>query len=540
MTSLPPASASDALWSRRFWWLLAGVFVFRTLFLLFFTASADLAGDEAYYWDWGRRPDWGYFSKPPMIGWLMGFVGWLTHDAEWGVRGAALLMGTGTLACLFLLARRLYDARTAFLATGLILLTPGNAGLNLFLTIDAPLLLMWSLGLLLFWKAAEKPASWSLWLSFGLVLGLGALSKQMMLVQPLLIIIFAALSRADRTLLKNPRFWIATLIGIAFLTPVLWWNQQHQWITLEHTKHHFDSESLSFGKWLGRTFEFPGVQALVYTPVTFAALVTVLWLGLRHWRQMLRRERFLLIFSALPFVVFMLLALRQHMNANWPAVYYVPAFILAAAWWNGHLPFPAAAAWRKWSLRTAIAITVAAHLLIVGVIGPRPEFWESCISVIDTRVNSKLAARLQKSVAKLGDIKGWNEAGRQGGEFLAKVPRPSHTFVLTIGYRYDAAQMAFNIPSHPRVYRWEPSGKVMSQYEVWPGPEERLGDDALIFAPGNDATRPLADVIAHHFEKVEPLGKVRVPLGKDHQRIFDVYLGRNLRSWDAVGTLPSP
>jgi 4-amino-4-deoxy-L-arabinose transferase-like glycosyltransferase len=32
-----------------------------------------------------------------------------------------------------------------------------NAGLNLLLTIDAPLLLCWTLGLLLFWFAAQRP-----------------------------------------------------------------------------------------------------------------------------------------------------------------------------------------------------------------------------------------------------------------------------------------------------------------------------------------------------------------------------------------------
>ena len=62
-----------------------------------------------------------------------------------------------------------------------------------------------------------------------------------------------------------------------------------------------------------------------------------------------------------------------------------------------------------------------------------------------------------------------------------------------------------------------------------------LMSDAIIFALGTEASRPLADIIARHFEKVEPLGKIQVHLGKDHQRIFDVYLGRNLRTWNAVG-----
>jgi hypothetical protein len=514
---------------------MAAVFVFRAFFIFFFTANADLLGDEAYYWDWGRRLDWGYFSKPPMIGWLMGLISAVSPNDEVGIRFAALILGTGTTLWLFLLARRIYDARTAFLAVGLILLTPGNAALNLFLTIDALLLFTWSLGLLLFWLAAEKPGCWMRWLALGLTIGIGTLSKQMMLVLPLLLIVFAVTSAPDRHLLKNPRLWLSLLLGLAFLTPVLWWNQQHQWITLEHTKHHFDAESaLSLGKRAGRFLEFPAVQALVYSPVTFAALITVLFLSVRRLRQLRRQERLLLLCSTPPLFVFILLSLRQHINPNWPAVYYLPLFILVAAWWQGHLPFTAHSRWRSWSVRAGLGISAAAYVVIAAIVGPNPAFWESAITTVE-KMSPKAGQRLEKTVSKLGDIKGWSSAGPQAGAYLAQVPRPEDTFVLTVGYRYDAAQLAFHMPQRPRVYRWEASGNVMSQYEVWPGPEERLGDDALIFALGNEEARPLAGVVAKHFERVEALGKVRVKLARDHQRIFDVYLGHNLRTWQAIG-----
>jgi hypothetical protein len=105
--------------------------------------------------------------------------------------------GTMTLAVLFLLMRRLYDARTGFIAAVLVLLTPANTGLNLFLTIDAPLLLCWSLALLVFWLAVEKPQCWTRWLALAVVIGLGTLSKQMMLVFPVLMLAFAFVSKED-------------------------------------------------------------------------------------------------------------------------------------------------------------------------------------------------------------------------------------------------------------------------------------------------------------------------------------------------------
>jgi 4-amino-4-deoxy-L-arabinose transferase-like glycosyltransferase len=190
---------------------------------------------------------------------------WQRIESEWHrtQSSLALLLGTGTLVLIFALARQLYSAKAAFMAVVLVLLTPASAGLNLFLTIDTPLLLTWSAALALFWAAVEKPHCWVRWLLLTLVIGLGTLSKQMMLVFPLLMVVFAFVSKADRVLLKNPRFWLSMIVGAAFLLPVLWWNEQHAWITLEHTKHHFDTKSVGFGKWLTRTLEWPGVQALV-------------------------------------------------------------------------------------------------------------------------------------------------------------------------------------------------------------------------------------------------------------------------------------
>ena len=506
MISLDDSSAN---WNRRFWALLAGVFIFRVLFTLFFCAHADLAGDEAYYWDWGRQPDWGYYSKPPMIGWLMGIVGWMTGACDIGIRLCALTLGTLTMAVVFLLMRRLYDARTGFIAALVVLLTPANTGLNLFLTIDAPLLLCWSLALLLFWLAVEKPACWTRWLALAVVIGIGTLSKQMMLVFPVLMVAFAIVSKDDRTLLRNPRMWTAIVIGAAFLTPVIWWQQQHHWITLEHTAHHFNTEELGLGKWLTRTLEWPGIQALVYSPVTLVAMVLVLWFGMTRWKTMGRRERYLLLCSAPALIVFTLLALRQRINPNWPAVFWLPALLLVAAWFSGHLPLAGMQAWRMWSLRVAGLVVVLAHVIIPVV------FLTSL-----------------KGHKKLAELRGWRETGEQAGKFLDKVPRPDHTFVMALGHRYNAAQMAFNMPQNPRVYRWEPSGHPMSQYEIWPGLETRLGDDGLIFSSG-----VVTPKVAECFESIEKLGLVEVPLG-DKTRVFQVSLGRNLKSWTPVPAPP--
>jgi len=57
-------------------------------------AVTDLVFDEAQYWSWSRELDLGYFSKPPLLAWL--------------IRGTSELCGQGE-ACLRLRDRKLWN-----------------------------------------------------------------------------------------------------------------------------------------------------------------------------------------------------------------------------------------------------------------------------------------------------------------------------------------------------------------------------------------------------------------------------------------------
>ena len=61
--SSPQLQASQ--FDRRVLILLMIVLILRMLYVAI--VPLDLAPDEAYYWDWSRQLDWGYYSKPPMV-----------------------------------------------------------------------------------------------------------------------------------------------------------------------------------------------------------------------------------------------------------------------------------------------------------------------------------------------------------------------------------------------------------------------------------------------------------------------------------------
>jgi 4-amino-4-deoxy-L-arabinose transferase-like glycosyltransferase len=54
--------------------VIVGIFVLITLVRLAGLAtssSVDLFTDEAQYWSWSRELSRGYFSKPPLIAWII-------------------------------------------------------------------------------------------------------------------------------------------------------------------------------------------------------------------------------------------------------------------------------------------------------------------------------------------------------------------------------------------------------------------------------------------------------------------------------------
>jgi 4-amino-4-deoxy-L-arabinose transferase-like glycosyltransferase len=134
----------DCAWSHRrsVAMLFGGILIVRLLVIFF--CPTDLAGDEAYYWEWGQHPAWGYYSKPPGIAWIMGLARWLGSDSVIAIRLTATAFSMGTGLAIYLLACHLFNRQTGLLAAALFFVTPAAAGIGFLLTIDSPLMFFWS------------------------------------------------------------------------------------------------------------------------------------------------------------------------------------------------------------------------------------------------------------------------------------------------------------------------------------------------------------------------------------------------------------
>ncbi|KAF0095660.1 MAG: hypothetical protein E1N59_436 [Puniceicoccaceae bacterium 5H] len=498
--------------TKWFWRGLLVLTLLRVLYVL--CVPLELVGDEAYYWDWGRHLAWGYFSKPPLIGWMMGFAGWIGGNTAIGLRLVAVALGSLTLVFSFLLGRQLFGPRVAFWSAAALALIPGNVALNLLLTIDAPLLCCWAGALWAAWAWQQKGARfdgyWWAWVAF---LAVGALAKQMMLVFPFIFVIYLALSPPTRGTLKRPALWVGIAAQYIALLPPLYWNWQNDWITFTHTAHHFETDAVvTWGKRLGWFGEFLGSQVGLLSPVLAVLLVIVLVRVLKNWREARLEQRYLWCFSAPALFVFVLMSLRQGINPNWPAAFYPAGLILIVGVWmqpRAADNAPAPRGWLKGGLWTAGAFS------LLVVVAP----W-----II--QITMSQGVRTDPFVR----LRGWEAYAAAVDQVRDDLPAPDRTFFYLVGHRYHASELAFYLPEQPEVFHWATPGHIDSQYQLWPGPgAQRAGWDALIILAEPRGENPqVPEALAAHFEEVLPLEphRIEIPVGPVRTRDYVIFLGR--------------
>ena len=454
-------SASKSFWERLIGeadhrcmlkWLIA-ITLLRVIYLMIFPLS--LVGDEAYYWEWGRRPDLGYYSKPPWIGWQMGIVHWFGGNSAFWIRLPATLFGSGLLAATYFLGQSMYGNQVGLFAMLLLALTPASTVAALISTIDPPLLFFWSMAMLAFWKVFYQKGGpgWAIVLI--LCLGLGSLAKQMMLIFPLLGLIVLIVDLEKWPYLRNWKLWTGWIVTLLFLIPPVMWNVQNDWITVEHTGHHFQSGGVSALKQVGRFFEFIIAETFILSPVLYFAGLFLLWKSAKHLNES-PQTRFLWIFSAPAILIFFILAMRQRVNPNWPAVFYLPMLLLFVA----------------------DVLELSKSKLLQSA------FW--CGGVLTSLTYSLVFITSwlglegsSKDVFKR--LRGYPIYAEKVHAVLQTLPEPENIDIIVVGHRYHLCQLAFHAPGHPIVHRWpNPEKYVRDQYDIWSGITDHPNRPALL------------------------------------------------------------
>lgn len=457
-------------------------------------AQPELFFDEAQYWDWSTAPAWGYYSKPPMLAWLIALSTALLGDGEYAVRAPSLVLYPLGAILLYFTTRRLLgwqpgvQAASAPFWVALAYATLPVVALGSWLiTTDAALLFFWCAALWALVRAIDLNR-WRDWLLLGTLVGLGLLSKYTMAAFGVAALGWLLSEAQQRRHLTTAKPIVAIAIAFILFTPNLLWNAQHQFASFQHTAEisQLDRGLLHPGKLL----EFFGAQFAVFGPLLFAVLIGLV---LRPTRWLDNPAlRFLAWFVFLPLAGFMGLALLSRAFANWAAFAYV-----------------------------------AATPLVV-------------ITLLQSNRRRLLILALGLNLALGAVIYHYHDLARWAGVELTRKTDPYHRIT---GWRNFGAAVAAQLAAHPEArllcterdvitellyyarprsrpaYFWNLSGQVRSHYALMNDLGGAPNGQFLLVGGPSDLS-----LLRQHFRRVTPLPEIIIPVYQDLTRHYTVFL----------------
>lgn len=328
--------------------LVVGIAVAYRLALLPF-AQAQVFVDEAQYWLWGQELALGYYSKPPMIGWLLRAVTELSgSDAAFWLRAPATALHGLTALLLAGIAAELFGRRIALLVAASYITMP-LVSVGSFLISTDTVMFPFLAGALWAWLRVLREQSRLAALLAGLCLGLAVMSKY----AGLYYLLCAALAAAFVPALR-PRLGDALIALLALglvIAPNIFWNIQNGLSTLEHTMDNADWVR-DPGARAALNWESLGLflasQFVVFGPLLLAGLI--LGAGEIVARRRDPVVRVLLWFAVPVLVLVCGQALMSKAYANWAAATYLAGTLVAV---------PVVLRWGRWAMALSLLLGAA-------------------------------------------------------------------------------------------------------------------------------------------------------------------------------------
>ncbi len=507
--------------SRRpdFWALL--IIGVGTLARLWIIASGqlNLVQDEAQYWDWTRHLQLTYYSKGPLIAWIIHTGTTIFGDTELGVRFGALIGSLMTQVVIYCGLAKYWKRPTVALWTLFIANTaPFFLASGVLMTTDNPFVLCFGICLFSLYAASSERDGKALTLPFVILafaLAVGILAKYTMLGFPPLAFFFALVLAWRKELPAGfwSRFFVAMVAGIALgFLPTFIWNVQNDFVGYKHV-FYLIGVSGQKAEHLIRFDRFPdyiGSQVGLITPWW---LIFMLVGGARVVRNCLgleaggedngnlgldfRKSLLLAVFFWPIWLFFLAWSFHSKVLPNWSAVSYVAGFIICGFYFDWFWRY-STSRWARYK-RVWVNLGVAVFLVLhFSYMLPLPD-----------------------SINPLHRLKGWNDLGQkvyslQESEFKD----PEKVFVFSDLYDMTAA-LAFYVPGQPRTYcAW--LDRRMNQYDMWPGPQDKKGWNAIYVA------KRFHDIpekgVEKMFERISPPIKYQTQFKGQPARKFTIFL----------------
>lgn len=475
-----------------------------TLLRLLLAATVPLLPQEAYYWSWSRHLDWSYFDHPPLATYSIALTTALFGQTVFGIKLASVLWSLGWNLVWARLVLDMYgDRRLAFWSIAALNLTVVYEVFGVAPTPDAPLIFAWSAAIWAVWKVTQTGlARW--WFVAGVFIGLSWLAKYSGVLLLPIVFLYLLTSPQQRHWLLKPQPWLAALLALLIFAPVLWWNSQHDWVSLA-----FQSSRRveGMGGFKPRYFAMlVGTQFLLLTPYVFVIVVATLWRDGRDGRDWLAgrlddRARLLWLSGAVPIVLFTLISFRSIVKLNW----------LAPAYWS--------------------LVILGVHHLLARADGIK-RVSRGLASSAAILLAAGIVAAAIPNLPIAGDMNtwsGWREAAARVANVEEKVrAEGKRSFIFSPNYKISSL-IRFYLPGQPRTYAQDIYGEKALQFDYFPRASDLKGETGILVL--SDQAQGDLDLarLKPFFDHCDLADSIQTQgLGK-HTRRVDIYRCTNYR-----------
>ncbi|MFQ5729642.1 MAG: ArnT family glycosyltransferase, partial [Waddliaceae bacterium] len=285
----------------------------------------ELGPDEAQYWTWSQKLDWGYYSKPPGVAWQIWLGTQLLGNTELGVRILSVVISFLLALSVYFLARvcRL-KANTAFWAGMVMAFSPLGIMASFLATTDGGMILFWTLACIAMASALSRGVAPNYYL-LGALIMLGALFKW-----PIYLFwVFVLLAMCIYSTLRSRHVLCGMAISLLGCLPSVLWNSSHKWVTFQHVLSTIKGGSSPLQQ--GNFVDFLGAQMSLLSPILFVLLVLAFVSLLRNSSKVWPSVLFCGAMSLLLLTIYSTMALFQKMQGNWSLFAY-PSGIVLLGW----------------------------------------------------------------------------------------------------------------------------------------------------------------------------------------------------------------
>lgn len=398
-----------------FWLLWSAVLLLK----LIVAARLPLFVDEAFYWQEGHHPAAAYSDLPGLTAWLARLGVALGGEHAFALRAPFLVTAALVPLLTVRIASREFGERDGWQAGCFALLLPLAGTLGLLALPDA----MLALATLLCVDAGarllrEVGAAAALELALGLALG--ALSHYRFIAVIGVGFIALLLLPDGRRALRDVRVWTAIALGASAWVPLMAWN-------LDNADAGLRFQLVDRHPWAFHAdgILFLGVQALMVTPLLFAALGMAGWRGRRGAMPATRYFAYLGGLVVLGFFALGFFADTERVSFHWPLPGYLALLPL----------LPAMLA--RWPRPLRIATWLLAGIGLLAMLG-----FYAAMSAPQLRERSAANKFYQPNFA------GWDDLAQSVRRRLEKMP--PGTRVLADSFKVGAELgFALNDPDIP-------------------------------------------------------------------------------------------